>query len=104
MPREYEMKYLFEVVSEAISSYSEDLTDTYWFVNIEHTVLRAVTNNDQKCLRYFRPYQLTAMRELIHRNLWVKWSDKDGKPVLSPDPLHANDNFNDSIPIPNGAD
>lgn len=104
MPREYEMRYLYDVTVDAISQYSEDLMSAYWFINIEHTVLRGIVENDSYIINFFRPYQLTAMRELIHRKLWVKWSDKDGRPVLSPDPLYAIQGWDDTVPIPNGAD
>jgi hypothetical protein len=44
------------------------------------------------------------MKELIRRGLWVKWSNSQEKPVLSPDPLNKLSIWNDSEPIKNGSD
>lgn len=104
MPIEYEMKYLFEITTDAISQYSEDHMSAYWFINIEHTILRNIMQNDQYSLSYFRDYQLAAMRELIKRGLWVRWSEKDGRPILSSDPIYKLTIWDDSRPIPSGAD
>ena len=104
MPIEYEMKYLFEITVDAISQYSEDHTAAYWFINIENGVLKKIMENDPYILNYFRDYQLSAMRELIKRELWVKWSDQDGRPVLSSDPIYKATIWDDTKPIPSGAD
>ena len=104
MPIEYEMKYLYDVTVDAISQYSEDLLSAYWFINIENTVLCGIMENDPYMMNYFRPYQLTVMRELIHRNLWVKWCSDSCKPVLSSDPLQNYHGHDDSKPVPQGAD
>jgi len=104
MPIEYEMKYLYDVAVDAISDYSEDHMSAYWFINIENHILRCILENDKYILSYFKPYQITVLRELIHRNMWIKWSTKEGKPVLSSDPIHAIRGFDDSKPIPSGAD
>lgn len=104
MPIEYEMKYLFDVAVDAISEYSENHMSAHWFINIENTVLRGIMENDKYMMNYFREYQITVMRELIHRNLWVKWCEKKGAPVLSPDPIHKYRGFDDKRPISQGAD
>lgn len=104
MPIEYEMKYLFDVTVDAISQYSEDHTSAYWFINIEDSVLRGIIENDPYMMNHFRPYQITVMRELIHRNLWVKWCPDTCKPILSSDPLQKYRGQDDSKPIPQGAD
>ena len=104
MPIEYEMKYLYEITTDAIAQYSEDHTSAYWFINTENTVLRNIIKNDEYSLSYFKDYQLAAMRELIKRGVWVKWSEKDGRPVLSTDPIHKLTGWDDTKPIPSGAD
>jgi len=104
MPREHEMKYLYEVTVEAISRYSEDHASAYWFINIENTVLKNVLENDPYSLSYFRAHELTVMRELIHRGLWVKWCSENCRPVLSPDPIVKYNGFDDTVPTPSGAD
>jgi len=104
MPIEYEMKYLYDVAVDAISKYSEDHTAAYWFINIEDHVLRGILQNDQYMLSCFKPYQITVMKELIHRNMWIKWSEKEERPVLSSDPIYKIRGFDDSKPIPSGAD
>ena len=104
MPIEYEMKYLFEITVDAITQYSEDHSSAYWMINIEHHLLRKVMENDPYVLSYFRDYQLAAMRELINRGLWIKWSESDGYPVLSPDPIYKLTIWDDTKPIPCGAD
>ena len=104
MPIEYEMKYLYETTVDAISRYSEDHTAAYWFINIENTVLTNIMNKDCYSLVYFEDHEMSAMRELIRRGYWVKWSDEHLKPVLSSDPLNKLNIWDDSIPIKNGAD
>jgi hypothetical protein len=104
MPIEYEMKYLYETAVDAISRYSEDHTAAYWFINIENIVLENIANHQSYSKEYFKDYEMSAMKELIHRGLWVKWSSELSKPVLSPDPLNKLNIWNDSIPIKNGAD
>ena len=104
MPREYEMKYLYDVTVDAISQYSEDLMSAYWFINIEDRILRGILESDPYVMKYFRDYQITVMRELIHRNLWVKWCSDTCKPVLSSDPIHRYRGVDDSKPIPQGSD
>ena len=104
MPIEYEMKYLFEITADAIAQYSEHHTAAYWFINIEYTVLRNIIEKDQYSLSYFRDYQLAAMRELIKRGLWVKWSETEGRPILSTDPIYKLTIWDDTRPIPCGAD
>lgn len=104
MPIEYEMKSLYNIVVEAISGYSEDLMNTYWFLNIEKSVLRSVMDKDGLCLDYFNPEQISAMRDLIRRGYWVVWDDKLGKPVLSKTPIENLYKFDDTKPTPNGAD
>jgi hypothetical protein len=104
MPIEYEMKYLYEVTADAISQYSEDHTSAYWAINIENGVLRQLLENNSYILSYFQNYQLTAMRELIRRGLWVKWCEKTNKPILSSDPVYKITIWDDTKPIPCGAD
>lgn len=104
MPIEYEMKYLFEITTDAISQYSEDHSSAYWMINIEHHILRNIMQNDKYTFSYFRDYQLSAMRELIKRGLWIKWSEKDGRPILSTDPIYKLTVWDDTRPIPSGAD
>jgi hypothetical protein len=98
------MKYLYDTTVDAISRYSEDHTAAYWFINIEHTVLKNIVNNDPYSLSYFREYELHAMRELIHRGLWTKWLESENRPVLSPEPLNKLPKWDDSRPIKSGAD
>lgn len=104
MPIEYEMKYLYDITTDAISLYSDEHTAAYWFINIENTVLRNIMQNDKYTLSYFQEYQLSAMRELIRRGLWVKWCEKLGRPVLSSDPIYKITIWDDTKPIPCGAD
>lgn len=104
MPIEYEMKYLYEVTVDAISKYSEDLMSAYWFINIEHTILRGIIENDPRVLNFFRDYEVTVMRELIHRNLWVRWCSDACKPILSSDPIQRYFGIDDTRPIPQGSD
>lgn len=104
MPIEYEMKYLFEITVDSITQYSEDHTAAYWFINIENNILQQIMDNDPYILSYFRDYQLAAMRELIKRGLWVRWSEKDGRPILSRDPIYKISVWDDTKPIPSGAD
>jgi len=104
MPIEYEMKYLFEITVDAISQYSEDHSSAYWSINIEHHILNKLMENNPYVLSYFRDYQVSAMRELINRGLWVKWSENDAYPVLSPDPIYKLTVWDDTKPIPCGAD
>lgn len=104
MPIEYEMKYLYNITVDAISKYSEDHTAAYWFIDIEYGVLREILENDSYILSYFHKYELSSMRELIRRGLWVKWSNIDCKPVLSPDPIYKISIWDDTKPIPCGAD
>lgn len=101
MPIEYEIKYLFEITTDAISQYSEDHMSAYWFIDIEHTILRNIMLNDKYTLSYFKDYQLSAMRELIKRGLWVRWCEQENRPILSTNSVMV---WNDSEPIPNGAD
>lgn len=103
MPIEYEMKYLFDIVVDAISQYSEEHMSAHWFINIEYGILNKVVENDPYILSYFKNYQISAMRELIRRELWVKWSN-DGYPVLSPDPIYKLIIWDDTKPTPCGAD
>ncbi len=102
MPIEYEMKHLYEITVDGISKYSEDHMSAYWFNNIEYHVLRGILENDRYITDYFRGYQLNAMRDLISRGLWVKWSEC--KPVLSPDPIYKITVWDDTRPVPCGAD
>ena len=104
MPIEYEMKYLFEITADAISQYSEDHTSANWFINIENGILRQIMDNDPYTLSYFRDYQLSAMRELIKRGLWLRWSETDHRPILSRDPIYKLTVWDDTKPIPCGAD
>lgn len=104
MPIEYEMKYLYDVAVDAISQYSEDHTSAYWFINIEDNILKGIIENDPYKLEYFRPYQITVMRELIHRNLWVRWCSDTCKPILSSDPIQRYFGIDDTRPIPQGSD
>ena len=104
MPIEYEMKYLYETTVDAISRYSEDHTAAYWFINIEITVLTNIINKDCYSLVYFEDHEMSAMRELIRRGYWVKWSESEGKPMLSKDPLLSQNQWDDTKPVPNGAD
>lgn len=104
MPIEYEMKHLFDVTENAISKYSENHYAAEWYIGIEYIVLRDVLNNNETSLNeIFKPYELIAMRELIHRGLWLKWCDKTNQVVLSRDPIHKNLS-DDTKPIPQGAD
>jgi len=104
MPIEYEMKYLYDTAVDAISRYSEDHTAAYWFINVENIILNNIVNNQSYSLEYFKDYEMSAMKELIRRGLWLKWSSELSKPVLSPDPLNKLNIWDDSIPIKNGAD
>ena len=104
MPIEYEMKYLYETTVDAISRYSEDHTAAYWFINIAYTVLKNLNNKDFYTLVYFKENEISAMRELIRRGYWVKWSESEGKPMLSKDPLLSQNQWDDTKPVPNGAD
>lgn len=104
MPIEYEMKYLYDIAVDAISQYSEDHMSAYWFLNIEDHILKSVLENNSYVLNSFRPYQLTVMRELIHRNLWIKWCEVKSRPVLSSDPIQKYYGIDDTRPIPQGAD
>jgi hypothetical protein len=76
----------------------------YWFINIENHVLRNLVEKDEYTLNYFKEYELIAMRELIRRGLWLKWSEKEGRPVLSPDPIYKITVWDDTRPVPCGAD
>jgi hypothetical protein len=104
MPIEYEMKYLYEITTDAIAQYSEHHVSAYWAINIEYVVLRNIIDNNHYILSYFRDYQLSAMRELIRRGLWPKWCEKTNRPVLSSDPIYKVTIWDDSKPIPCGAD
>jgi len=104
MPIEYEMKYLYETTVDAISRYSEDHTAAYWFINIEHTVLKNILNRDCYSLVYFEDREMCAMRELIRRGYWVKWIYSEGKPMLSKYPLLLQNQWDDTKPIKCGAD
>jgi hypothetical protein len=104
MPIEYEMKYLYDTAAAAISRYSEDHTAAYWCINIENIVLENMILNQSYSLEYFKDYEKSAMKELIHRGLWVKWSSELSKPVLSPDPLNKLNIWDDSKPIKQGSD
>jgi hypothetical protein len=104
MPIEYEMKCLFDITKSSIQSYSEALTSASWFWTIEEIVLRGILDNNKNVTECFHDYQLSAMKELIRRGLWVKWCDKQGKVVLSPDPLYKLTIWDDTQPIPCGAD
>lgn len=104
MPIEYEMKYLYETTVDAISRYSEDHTAAYWFINIEYTVLKNIINKDCYSLVYFEDHEMSAMRELIRRGYWVKWSESEGKPILSKDSLLPQNEWDDTKPIKCGAD
>lgn len=96
------MKYLYETAVDAISRYSEDHTAARWFSGIEDMVLKNILTNNY--LEYFKNHELSAMKELIRRGLWVKWSESQGKPLLTPDPLNKIQIWDDSEPIKNGAD
>jgi hypothetical protein len=104
MPIEYEMKHLFEIVEHAIADYSEEHMCAYWFINIEDHVLRNLVEKNEYTLNYFKEYEVIAMRELIRRGLWLKWSDKENRPVLSPDPIYKLTIWDDTRPVPCGAD
>jgi hypothetical protein len=104
MPIEYEMKYLYDIVSRAIYRYSEDHTCAKWFHGIENIILQNFNENNVYYTEYFDKHELASMKELIRRGLWVKWSDKHEKPVLSPDPLNNIFLWDDSKPIKNGSD
>jgi len=104
MPIEYEMKYLYDITKHSIHLYSEELTSASWFWTIEDIVLRGILEDNKDVTQCFYDYQLSAMKELIRRGLWVKWSDIDGKVVLSPDPLYKLTVWDDTKPIPCGAD
>jgi len=104
MPIEYEMKYLYDVVAKAISRYSEYHTCAKWYHGIENIILENISINDSYYNDYFEKYELASMKELIRRGLWIKWSNSQEKPVLSPDPLNKLSIWNDSEPIKNGSD
>lgn len=74
MPIEYEMKYLKETIEEAITKYSENTFSADWFSNIEYQVLQMVQDDSQNVQSHFRDFQISAMKELIKRGYWVKYS------------------------------
>lgn len=104
MPIEHEMKYLYDITKHSISLYSEDMYCASWYTNIEQIVLCSILENKKSVIEYFHDYQLSAMRDLIQRGLWVKWSEKEGRVVLSPDLIYQLTCWDDSRPIPNGSD
>ncbi len=104
MPIEYEMKYLYDTTVKAISDYSEEAFSASWLYGIENTIVSGILEKNQDIINCFTNYEIAAMEELVRRGLWVKWSDQLGKPVLSPDPLNNYIIWNDSTPIPCGAD
>lgn len=82
MPIEYEMKVLKETVEAAINEFSKDNKVDGWLDNIEASVLHIVEDT-QDAHRFFREYQITAMRELIRRGYWIKWDESIGRPILT---------------------
>lgn len=74
MPIEYEMMYLVQTTENAISRFSEDNFASTWSVGIEDKVFD-IMENDSNAAQHFTEYQMRAMRELIRRGYWVKWSD-----------------------------
>lgn len=80
MPIEYEMMYLKEMVVDAISKYSEDCYAAGWLEGIENKVLDMI-ETDPDANRFFKDYQMMAMRELISRGYWVKYDDSPNPSV-----------------------
>ena len=104
MPIEYEMKYLKESVERSISQYSQENFAATWYAGIETKVLHMARYNVAELEKNFHDDQRSAMRELIRRGYWVKWSESEGKPMLSKDPLLSQNQWDDTKPVPNGAD
>lgn len=102
MPIEYEMKYLYQITTGAISRFSEECLSAYWFINIEKHVLNEMIESDFKS-NFFTSYELAAMKELFNRGYWVKWSEEEGEPLLCRESCDEIENP-DSKPIPSGAD
>jgi len=74
MPIEYEMKYLKEMTEDAIRRYSEETYNADWYSNVEYEVLRKMQEGNHLPV-YFKEYQILAMKELMRRGYWVKWTD-----------------------------
>lgn len=104
MPIEYEMKYFYDHTVKAIADYSKVVNSAFCVGTVEDYILRSVVNNDKTVITFFTSQQMSSMKELINRNVWLKWCYFSNRYVLSRDPIAALILWDDSLPIPSGAD
>jgi hypothetical protein len=82
MPIEYEMMVLKQTVEDAIHQFSEENYAATWLDDIEDSVLHMVEDTPD-APKFFKEYQLIAMRELISRGYWIKWDAELGRSILT---------------------
>jgi hypothetical protein len=104
MPIEYEMRYLYNITLNAIARYSEDYYCSSWYHGIENIVLDHLQKGDRSVLDYFNYYERICMNNLLKRGYWVKWTD-DGVILVNLNKGVVKElEWDDTKPIPNGAD
>lgn len=89
-----------DIAIDAISNYSNDMWSATWLDQIEYQIYNAIVINDRTILSYFKPYQISVMRNLIENNIWIYY-DKD---INCPVAKNLDFIFKDKFPIRNGAD
>jgi hypothetical protein len=89
-----------DISVDAIKQFSEELYAASWLNNVEHIVYCAIMTNDRNVLNFFRPYQVSAMKDLIAQKYWIMYDADIELPVVR----MLDQVIADKIPIKNGAD
>lgn len=98
------MRYLYNITLNAIARYSEDYYCSSWYHGIENIVLDHLQKGDRSVLDYFNYYERICMNNLLKRGYWVKWTD-DGVILVNLNKGVVKElEWDDTKPIPNGAD
>ena len=74
------LKHLKEITEDAIHQYSENHHCASWLLNVEYKVLDIVRNNKEET-KYFKEYQVNAMRDLIRDGYWVRLDESNSQDV-----------------------
>jgi hypothetical protein len=91
---------LVDITIDSIRDYSENNFSASWMENIQNIIYVALVQNDRNILNYFKPYQTTAMRELLGMGYWIYWDEDINVPVVRP----LSYIFKDKVAIKHGAD
>jgi hypothetical protein len=76
MSNTFRLKHLKEITEDAIHQYSENHHCAAWLLNVEYKVLDIITNNKEET-KYFKEYQVNAMRDLIRDGYWIRLDESN---------------------------